>query len=863
MSVNELVPAIPSSTTTQHVYNPNTPLDPQAPSPSLDSFVAKPTEPPKLPQFPASSHHVGDELASPSYAHSLPTPTITSPSKWPSFLTFYLPQESPQVPPPFLNSTSVSINATVTDPGDCTGCVIAAYSPVTTSFNSRDYNNRWTNVVVTATVITEYATYMNNNTIETVLTERRTVNQTKILTMSDGQIISHQTPTFVVSVTDGVHVTLDAGPTYVIYNNVLGALDHYSERYWPKYEWTEKGCNPTATSLLKWQPPKNATKDWTSFIGTYTEGDLPKSTAATQAFALPSKAIEYLKQQPVIISQYHGSDIATCSVSKPAPSKSFDAQPTPEMPQLPGQISNIDTGDQSTTIPIYETPYTSTFLSTTYDTTSVHVTVRGCLRCQDTSVNGLDVPPNKVDISTPTPPGLLHYSGNKPTPVKPDQPAEITKQPTPGDARPVPAIPDGAHQTPQVTTTSSVTIGGVVFPIYVPRPTWHDDTDQNSPPIIVIGQETFTPGQTKTVNGVPVVAPPDNSGAVIVVGGNTIPLNPAVTPSPLVITIGGGTVAANPQGEFVFGPVTLKSGGPPIVVNGNTISLGSNGIAIVNGVTQTISNAPVPTPIPALTVGGQNVPATVVGGSPVFVIAPGKTVSAGSTIIVDGTTYGVPTNVQGPTIVINGKTSILSAGQSAITQANGLAITAQVNSGVTAYVLAPGQTLTPGGIIAVSGTTYSLPADGLGSVVVISGVTSTIPNGTGITTASALTINGVTYTYNVRDGTTEYILAKGTTLALGGTVVVDGTTYSLDKSGTALVINGQTSALTNLPKSTSATTTSSGSSSATTSRNAGDLIASGIGESSKHRGGAGCGTGIDKWVESLFIGVAGWLILLL
>jgi len=249
------------------------------------------------------------------------------------------------------------------------------------------------------------------------------------------------------------------------------------------------------------------------------------------------------------------------------------------------------------------------------------------------------------------------------------------------------------------------------------------------------------------------------------------------------------------------------------------------------------------------------------------VIAPGKSLGAGSTLIVDGTTYGVPASAQGPTLVINGQTSIMEAGQLTIPHGDGHPITVQVNGGVTAYVLAPGQTLTPGGVVTVSGTTYSFPADGLGAFVVVNGVTSTIANGAGTTAAPALVVNGVTYTYTVRDGTTEYILAKGTTLALGGAVVIDGTTYSLDKSGTALVINGQTSTISNLPKSTSVTTTgsssSSSSSSTTTTRNAGDLIASGIGESSKHRGTAGYGTGIDKWVENLVIGVAGWLFMLL
>jgi len=705
---------------------------------------------------------------------------------------------------------------------------------------------------------------MNNNTIETVLTERKTVNQTKTLTGSGGQVITHQAPTFVVSVTDGVYVTLDAGPIYVIYNNLFGGLDRYSERYWPEYQFTQKACEPTTTSLWRWQPPKNATKDWTSFIATYTEGNLPKITAKNLEFALPSKAIEYLKKESVIISQYRSSDIATCSVGRVTKTKSIEPLPTPAVPMapMPPYLSNIDTADHSPTIPLLS-PSTGTFLSTTYDTTSVHITVRGCLRCQDTTVNDLDVPTNKIAVPSITPSATPHDSGNKPTPIALGQSAGVATKPASGNTQPAPDIPGMVHQTPHATTTPGVTIGGVVFPINVPRPTWNNNDQNQPPPIIVIGQETFTPGQTKTLNGVPVVAPLDDSGAVIVVGGSTLSLNPVATAGLPVIAIGGGTVEANPQGEFVFGAVTLKAGGSPIVVNGNTVSLGSNGIAIVDGVTQTISNAPVPTPVPVLTVGDQIVSATVVGGSPVFVIAPGKTLGAGSTLIADGTTYGVPADAQGPTLVINGQTSIMDAGQLAIPHGDGHPITAQVNGGVTAYVLAPGQTLTPGGVVTVSGTAYSLPADGLGAFVVVNGVTSTIANGAGITTAPALVVNGVTYTYTVRDGTTEYILAKGTTLALGGAVVIDGTTYSLDKSGTALVINGRTSTISNLPKSTSATTTGSSSSSTTTTRNAGDLIASGIGESSKHRGAAGYGTGIDKWVENFVIGVAGWLFMLL
>ncbi|KAI1550184.1 hypothetical protein PtrCC142_001809 [Pyrenophora tritici-repentis] len=851
---NKLAPAISWDATTHNNHTPQSPSDPEKPDlpdiphlPSSPFFHANPAEPPKSPQLPGSSHHVEAEPASPPNALSLPTPFSTSPPASPTDIVYHVPHVSRPVPPSW-NSTSTPTNSTVRGPENCTGCVIAARRPVTTSFNPKDKKIVWESYVVTATVISEYVTYMDNNTIETVVTERKTVNQTKTVTISDA-VIMHHTPTFEVLVTKDVYVTLLAGPTYVIYNDIIGGLDHYNEQRWPEYDWTQKGCDPATTQLRNWQPPKNATIDWSSFIATFTGNPPPQETAMNQAFALPSKAIEYLKKEPAIMSQYHGADIATCSVSRATQSRPFQILPTGGLPMAPQPPLNTGLETPTSMIPILPSPLTNTYLATTYDTTSVHVTVRGCLRCQETSVNELNVPTNRVNVPSQTRINAPQDSVNTPTPVAPGQNAGTATRPTP-----VPGIP-----------TASMMIGGVLFPINVPRPTWNNNGQSPPPPGIVIGQETFTPGETKTINGVPVNALPDGNGAAIVVGGSTLSLNPVVTPSSPVIAIGGGRVEANPNGDFVFGPVTLKAGGSPIVVNGNTVSLGSNGIAIVNGVTQTISNAPVATPIPAFIAGGQIVSATVVGGSPVFVIAPGQTLGAGGTLVVNGTTYAVPADAQGPVIVINGKTSTLGAGQPVITNGEGQPITAQVTGGVPAYVLAPGQTLTPGGVVTVSGTTYALPADGSGNVVVINAVTSTIANGAGMTAAPALIINGVTYTNKVRDGTTEYILGNGTTLAQGGAVVIDGTTYSLDKAGTALVINGQTSTISNLPKSTSATTTgsSSSSNSPTTTHNAGDLIASGIGETSKQRGAASYGTGIDKWVENMVICAAGWLFMLL
>jgi hypothetical protein len=812
--------------------------------------------------------HPGD---TPTPFSLVPPPEIT-----PSLLApIYTNSSSAPVPvvtytasgqlPPFPNITSVNSNSPIPT-GVCTGCIIAAYSPITTYYNPSEFYNPWTSIVVTETIVTEYATYLHNNTVETVVTEERTVNQTKTLTLDNSRVITRTTPTFTIQPSPGVFVHLDAGPTYVIYNRLSGAVDGYQEIYLPQYNLTAAQCSPSVTPLTSWAPASTATKEWSYFIATHT-GKLPESPARDQPVPLPSKLIEYLKQDPDIQTQFHGRDIATCSYSRP-PDANLRPKPSginaPAAPPLP-------------TAPVFLSPLTGTYLATSFESTSVHVTVRGCLRCQDTSVKDAVDPTVSDKVADPSPTDGTHSDGhgnNSPSPNEHDKPAGNTNKPTRGGGQNSPSIPDvvntQTNRNPDATATESVTIGGVVLPINTGKPTQakpdrpNEDSHNQLPPVVVIiGSETLTPGQTKTINGVPVVVPSNGGGTRIIVDGSTVAFNPVTTQGLPVLVVGGGTVTPNSNGEYVLGSKTLKPGGPPITINGNTVSMAPNGIAIVNGVTQTIADVAAPTRGPGIMVGGQAVSATVVGGSTVFVVAPGQTLSSGSTLVVDGTTYSMPVEGHGYTLVVNGQTSVLNAGQSVITLDGGRSVTAQVVSGTTAYVLAPDQTLTPGGVLIISGTTYSMPTGASGMVVVVNGVTSTLAAGAEITAAPALTINGITYTHTVRDGTTEYVLNDGTTLAPGSSIEIDGTTYSLDEQGTALIINGKTSTVPTLPKSNSASTTRSDSPSTTRSRDAGDLIASGIGETSKGIGASTYVGGLDKWVESLVVGAAGWLTLLL
>jgi hypothetical protein len=476
----------------------------------------------------------------------------------------------------------------------------------------------------------------------------------------------------------------------------------------------------------------------------------------------------------------------------------------------------------------------------------------------------------------------------------------------------------------------TITIGNSVVTVK-PQPT-QQNQGSIAPTAVVIGTMTLTVGQTTTVNGVPVVVPTAGRGSTIVVGDKTIGVSPQLTQAPNiqmpVITVGHNTITANSQGQFVVGSQTLQHGGPPLIVDDNTLLLGPSGkIVIVNGATQTLVTMTAAAAAPAVTFGGQPITAQVLGGttlfvlngqtlapgsavtvdgttfslpsdfhgssvvingqtqrlsaglpvftvnnSPIsatvadgtteFIIAPGSTLTPGGDLVISGTTYSLPVSGSGSTIVINGQTLRLNPSHLPVLPLSNEAITANIAHGTTAFVFGPDQTLTPGGVITVSGTTFSLPLSASGSVVIINGVTSTLSptNGLGpVTSAPAIIVDGKTITATTRSGTVEYVLNSASTLHPNGEIVIDGTTYSLVPGGTALVVNGRTSTISSSPASNSARTTQS----TTSERGVGDFIASGIGESSKSKAlGHSLSTGgIDKWVEHLLVGAAGWLLM--
>lgn len=314
--------------------------------------------------------------------------------------------------------------------------------------------------------------------------------------------------------------------------------------------------------------------------------------------------------------------------------------------------------------------------------------------------------------------------------------------------------------------TQVVNIGGSQITIAAAAP------GANNNGAVVVAGQTFQPGQVGTINGVAVSVPA--GGGNIVVGGATIPVLPtgglsegvarvggttlglapggtiavvngitqtlsggAPTASP-VLTVNGQPVTAVVSGSstaFVLGPGATLTPGGTAVISGTTFSLPGTGLAvIVNGKTSILgsSNPSVTTP-PVLTINGNPITATVSGGTPEFVIAPGTTLTPGGQVIIAGTTYSLPSTATG-VVVINGHTSTLATGSITAAPAltiNGQTYSASVSNGQTEYVLGPGTTLTLGGVVTISGTRISL--DQAGTELVFGSSTSTV----GSTPASA------------------------------------------------------------------------------------------------------------------------------
>jgi hypothetical protein len=206
---------------------------------------------------------------------------------------------------------------------------------------------------------------------------------------------------------------------------------------------------------------------------------------------------------------------------------------------------------------------------------------------------------------------------------------------------------------------------------------------------------------------------------------------------------------------------TLSTGGK-MIAPGTTYLFPSGGpIAVVSGKSYAI-------PTGINTVG----PTTINLISPGGILIDGKTLTSGGTLIASGMTYLLPTGGTVPLV----ETSLPSLA----------ALLSKPSQGPG--VILDGYTLTQGGTVVVSGTTYILPTSGITPVA--------------LATASgsfSLAAGGPSQANTEGLG----ILIDGNTLTPGGSLVASGTTYLLLTGGTVPLIETNPPSLTisRLPQS--------------------------------------------------------------
>ena len=297
-----------------------------------------------------------------------------------------------------------------------------------------------------------------------------------------------------------------------------------------------------------------------------------------------------------------------------------------------------------------------------------------------------------------------------------------------------------------------------------------------------VAGQTLAPGAVISVSGTPISLA--SGGAVAVVGTKTQTLKnaPAITPAPAVLSFAGSSYTADASSHFIINGQTLAQGAA-IRVSGTPISLPSGGtIAVIGSSTQSLKSAPAITPAPAvLSFHGSSYTADA---SSDFII-DGQTLTPGAAITVSGTPISLASG--GAVAVVGTSTQSLKSitPAPAMLSFDGSSYTADASSD---FIIA-GQTLTPGGVITVSGTRISLPSGG--AIAIIGSSTQSLANAAIVTPAPVLTFDGSTYT---ADASSDFIIA-GQTLTPGGIITISGTPISYDGSGNDVVIGTSTESL--------------------------------------------------------------------
>ncbi|KAL9617377.1 MAG: hypothetical protein Q9160_007827 [Pyrenula sp. 1 TL-2023] len=383
--------------------------------------------------------------------------------------------------------------------------------------------------------------------------------------------------------------------------------------------------------------------------------------------------------------------------------------------------------------------------------------------------------------------------------------------------------PSGSSNNPSGGSSNSAASGGSSNN----APNGNSNNPQPNPPVIpvqTIGGFTFSVAPTSNP------ASPDSgsglgsslgsgsssgSGDLIIVGngGNGNGPAPTLTPGGAAVTVGGTPISLAPAATGGSGSGSNPNAAPPaLIIGGSTVPLTNPFVTPAPSAAAGAGAGPVaPTP---LTIAGQTLtPAP--SGSGAYVLASGSTLSPGGpAVTISGTPYSLAAGSSGsPGALIVGTgpfastvplPTITPAPGAPITLPNGQVLTPATSSGAGAgadagaYVLASGQTLTPGGApVTLSGTRYSLFPSGTAFAI----GSSTIPLSPTSSSPPPLIVAGQTITPNAASA---YVFTeqdgKLDTLTRGGVVTVTGRdgraeVVSLAGDGGTVVVDGKTEVL--------------------------------------------------------------------
>jgi hypothetical protein len=284
-----------------------------------------------------------------------------------------------------------------------------------------------------------------------------------------------------------------------------------------------------------------------------------------------------------------------------------------------------------------------------------------------------------------------------------------------------------------------------------------------------------------------------------------------------VLTIDSTTITPNPSTEYIIGSQTLTPGGPAITIGGTAYSLTSSFADVQSGNSQSPASSDAKPP--QITLGSSIVTANPNHG---FIYASQTLSVGGSGIVVDGTTYSLATSASETLVVENGVTSTLVVPAASVEVTQSVPVVHIVASAVATDSIsaADGSESTISGyLVAVqsdsaikvhtltsspSTPSSSTPALENGDVPTVSPVvkvsvlalvaTSSPPAVSILTNTIAPVLTIGSYAV-VQNSASEYVIGEQTLVAGDSALELQGTTYSLATSVTAIVVNGASTPL--------------------------------------------------------------------